>query len=76
MRRRPHHPARRVPGRSRLGFGGVGNDVVSLGRLEAAPEACRGGAGFDVLQLRATTQEEFEAQALPFTATNEYGWLF
>ena len=70
---------------------GDGDDVVSLGRLETTPDAAplqrakgdpitpstyRGGAGFDVLVLRDTSQAEFEAQATPFTTTNESGWLF
>jgi alpha-tubulin suppressor-like RCC1 family protein len=70
---------------------GDGDDVVSLGRLETTPGALplqrakgdpiqpstyRGGAGFDVLHLRETTQTEFEAQATPFSTANESGWLF
>ncbi|MFN9620973.1 MAG: hypothetical protein ACK55X_14815, partial [Synechococcaceae cyanobacterium] len=70
---------------------GDGDDTVSLGRLETTPGAAplqrakgdpitpstyRGGAGFDVLHLRETSQAEFEAQATPFSSTNESGWLF
>ena len=70
---------------------GDGDDLVSLGRLETTPGAAplqrakgdpitpstyRGGAGFDVLQLRDTTQAEFEAQATPFSTAIESGWLF
>ena len=70
---------------------GDGDDIVSLGRLETTPGAAplerakgdpiqpstyRGGAGFDVLILRDTTQAEFEAQASPFNNGIESGWLF
>ena len=70
---------------------GDGNDMVSLGRLETTPGAAplqrakgdpiqpstyRGGTGFDILHLRETSQAEFEAQATPFSADNESGWLF
>jgi hypothetical protein len=70
---------------------GDGDDLVSLGRLETTPgdlplqrakgdpiqpSTYRGGAGFDVLHLRDTTQAEFEAQATPFRTANESGWLF
>ena len=70
---------------------GDGDDVVSLGRLETTPGAAplqrakgdpitpstvRGGAGFDVLQLRETSQAEFEAHATPFSTASESGWLF
>jgi len=70
---------------------GDGDDLVSLGRLETTPGALplqrakgdpiqpstyRGGAGFDVLHLRETSQAEFEAQATPFSTANESGWLF
>lgn len=70
---------------------GTGDDVVSLGRLQTSPDAApllrrdgtrlpvstyRGGAGFDVLQLRETSQAEFEAQATWFTTAAESGWLF
>ncbi|MEB3255131.1 MAG: hypothetical protein VKJ05_01955 [Synechococcaceae cyanobacterium] len=64
---------------------------MSLGRLQTSPDAAplvrrdgtplpvstdRGGAGVDVLQLRETSQVEFEAQATWFTTTAESGWLF
>ena len=70
---------------------GDGDDIVSLGRLETTPSALplqrakgdpiqpstyRGGAGFDVLHLRETSQAEFESQATPFSTANESGWLF
>ena len=70
---------------------GDGDDVVSLGRLETTPGAAplqrakgdpitpstyRGGAGFDVLQLRDTTQAEFSAKATWFSTHEESGWLF
>jgi hypothetical protein len=69
---------------------GSGDDFVSVGRLEATPGAqplsrrtggtftpccIRGGAGFDVLQLRDTTQAQFQAEASPLTGA-ESGWLF
>jgi hypothetical protein len=69
---------------------GSGDDFVSVGRLEATPGAqplsrrtggtftpccIRGGAGFDVLQLRDTTQAQFQAEASSLTGA-ESGWLF
>jgi hypothetical protein len=70
---------------------GSGDDWVSLGRLETTPGALplvgrdgrslpvstyRGGDGFDVLQLRETTQAVFEAEASWFSTASESGWLF
>lgn len=70
---------------------GSGDDIVSLGRLETTPGALplvgrdgrplpvstyRGGEGFDVLQLRDTTQAVFEAEATWFSTAAESGWLF
>lgn len=70
---------------------GAGNDQVSLGRLETTPAAAalsrrvggaplpvstyRGGAGFDVLQLRDTLQADFAREATWVNGT-ESGWLF
>ena len=69
---------------------GSGDDFVSVGRLVATPGAqplprqrggtftpscIRGGAGMDVLQLRDTTQAQFQAEATPLTGP-EGGWLF
>ena len=70
---------------------GDGDDQVSLGRLVTTPGAAplqrakgnpiqpstyRGGSGFDVLQLRETSQAVFEAQATPFNEGGASGWLF
>ena len=70
---------------------GLGDDVVSVGRLESTPGAAwlqrpdgglvrpstvRGGDGFDVLQLRDVLQSDFEAQAVWFSEPGEEGWLF
>ena len=70
---------------------GYGDDVVSVGQMESTPGApllqrpdgglvrpstVRGGEGFDVLHLRATTQAEFSAQAVPFADAGQQGWLF
>jgi hypothetical protein len=78
-------------GRNSFIQAGSGDDWVSLGRLETTPGALplvgrdgrslpvstyRGGDGFDVLQLRETTQAAFEAEATWFTTAAESGWLF
>jgi hypothetical protein len=70
---------------------GDGDDMVSLGRLVTTPGAAplqrakgdpiqpstyRGGSGFDVLQLRETSQAVFEAQATAFNEGGVSGWLF
>lgn len=70
---------------------GAGDDVVSVGQMESTPGAAwlqrpngglvrpstvRGGEGFDVLHLRATTLAEFSAQAVPFADAGHQGWLF
>ena len=70
---------------------GYGDDVVALDLMESTPDApllqrpdgglvrpstVRGGEGFDVLHLRATSLTEFSAQAVPFADAGHQGWLF